>query len=332
MRMINIEDYNQNYMQLAKPICDAKKRVLLGTGSTIHPKYKEKLIQLGIRYLFIEDSKSKGISMEEMMDMPTWLDIISIVENAFKSAEAKSPLPLTNIQKSVKQLIEEVSKRPAIMLIPTSAVDQGLSLFAHSVNVTLLALQIGKKIGYTYAQLNDLGIGCLLHDIGKVGATELEKHPETGFNILRAHREISLISAHIAYQHHETIDGKGFPRNLSGDDILEFAQICSIANNYENLVSKEGYVPHEAIEKIMALNEIKYHHHIVLAFSQGIISYPPGTNVQLNIGSRGKGIVTRVVSNPHRPIVRLIDINKEIDLSNQPTIIVESILEESYMD
>ncbi|MDT8858782.1 HD domain-containing protein [Alkalihalobacillus sp. MEB130] len=328
MRMIHIEEYNQHTMQLAKPIFDSKRRVLLGAGTIIHPKYHAKLVEIGVKYLFIEDAKSHGISLEEMMDMPTWLDIIAVTETAYQASKANQSLPLIPIQQAVKKLIEEVKKRNAIMLIPTTAVDQGLALYAHVVNVTLIALQIGKKLRYTYSQLNDLGVGCLLHDIGKTRTTNKEDHPQVGFDIIRANREISLVSAHIAYQHHETFDGKGYPRKLSDNQILEFAQICTVANDYDHMISKEGYLPHEAIEQIMALSETTYSYRVVLAFSQAIISYPPGTQVQLNIGSKGKGIVTRIQSNPHRPIVRLLEVNKEINLSDQPTIIVESIIRE----
>ncbi|WP_227937128.1 HD-GYP domain-containing protein [Alkalihalobacillus deserti] len=324
MRLIELNEYNDSYMQLAKPVYDSKRRVLLGIGTKIHPKYLAKLKQLGIKYLFIEDITSKGISLEDMMEMPTWLDILAIVENAFKAVAANQLIPLLDIRKSVKKLIEEVIKRNAVMLIPTTAVESSLTPFAHAVNVTIIALQTGKKLGYNNSQLNDLGIGCMLHDIGKATTIKQEDHPENGFNILRAYREISLMSAHIAYQHHETLDGQGFPRQLSGDQVLEFAQICSIANDFDNFVSA-GLLPHVALEKIMSLSEKKYEYHIVLAFSKGIISYPPGTNVQLKIGS---GIVTRIDSNPHRPIVRIHRLNKEIDLGEQPTLLIESILKE----
>lgn len=323
--MVHINDYQESMMELAKPVYDSKRRILLGVGSKVHLKYLEKLDQIGVKYLFVDDVKSKGISLDEMMDMPTWIDMISIVEQAFEAAAKDEFLPLLEIQKAVKKLIEEVKQRNAIVLIPTTAVDRALIPFAHMVNVTLIALQIGKKLGYTNSQLNDLGIGCLLHDIGKVKTSIREDHPESGFNIIRANREISLMSAHIAYQHHETLDGEGFPRKLAQDQVLELAQICSIANDYDNFISLEGLLPHVALEKIMTLSDKKYGHHIVVAFSKGIISYPPGTNVQLNIG---KGIVTRIQSNPHRPVVRLHQLQKEIDLNEQPTILVEVVLNE----
>ncbi|WP_088102085.1 HD-GYP domain-containing protein [Halalkalibacter urbisdiaboli] len=328
MRMIEINEYDESSMQLAKPVCDSKRRVLLGSGSKLHPKYLEKLIQMGIKYVFVEDSSSKGISLDEMLDMPTWMDIITVVERSFNSVVTNKPLPIVDLQVAVKKLIEEIKKRDAIMLIPTTAVDSLLTPFAHTVNVTLIALQIGKKIGLTNSALNDLGIGCLLHDIGKSKTNVKEEHPEAGFNIIRSNRELSLMSAHIAYQHHERLDGTGYPRNLSENDIIEYAQICSIANDYDNFVSIEGVVPHEAIERIMTFSDTKYSHSLVAAFSQGIISYPPGTNVKLNIGT---GIVTRVESNPHRPIVKLHKLLKEVDLNKQPTIVIESILKEKVV-
>ncbi|MCD8500779.1 MAG: HD domain-containing protein [Bacillaceae bacterium] len=58
--------------------------------------------------------------------------------------------------------------RKAIVLIPTSMIDEALSLYAHSVNVTLLSLQIGKHLNYNQLQLLELGLGTILHDIGKL--------------------------------------------------------------------------------------------------------------------------------------------------------------------
>jgi HD-GYP domain-containing protein (c-di-GMP phosphodiesterase class II) len=311
-------------MQLSKPIYDVKKRILLNAESKIHPKYMDKLKEIGIKFVFIEDAKSAGISLDEMIDMPTWIDMVGVVEKAFVSSVNNQPLPLMDLQRATKKLIEEVKQRRTIILIPTSTIDSLLQPFAHAVNVTLIALQIGKQLGYTYSQLNDLGIGCFLHDIGKTKSSVKEDHPEKGFAIIKANREISLLSAHVAYQHHEKLNGEGFPRKLKGDDILEYAQICRIANDYENMISTEEISPNEAIEKIMALTDVNYVHKIVLAFTNTIIGYPPGTNVVLSNGE--KGIVSRIESHLQRPIVKIYDTNSEIDLSEQATLFIEEIV------
>lgn len=325
MRLINIEQYDYETMQLAKAIYDSKKRILLGCETRIHPKYLAKLREIGVQSVFVEDAKSAGITLDEMIDMPKWVETISIVEEAYEQIANKRPLPLKSIQKTVKMLIEELNGRKALILIPTSSIDRELAPFAHSVNVTLIALQMGKQLGYTNFQLNDLGIGCLLHDIGKQAGIEEDKHPEEGFNIIRSNREINLLSAHIAYQHHETIDGEGFPRKLRGEDVIEFAQVCGLANAYENMISRDNISPNDAYERILALSEKKYSYNVVLAFSKSIIGYPPGTSVMLSNGEAG--MVTKIISHLQRPVVRLDSSGEEIDLSEEMTIFIDKIIE-----
>jgi HD-GYP domain-containing protein (c-di-GMP phosphodiesterase class II) len=330
MRMINIKEYNRKTMQLAEPIIDYRKRVLLASGATIHPKYMEKLVEIGIKSIIIDDEKSVGITLDEMIDMPTWIDAISVVEKAFEQIKNRQELAISDLQETVKKLINEVLQRKAIILIPTSSIDQRLSQYAHNVNVALISLQIGRKLNLNQLQLNGLGLGCLLHDIGKAVTADYFLHPELGFKLLKSNHEVSLLASHIAYQHHENFDGSGFPRGIMGNEILEFAQICSVANDYDNMISKDGIQPHEAIERIMALVEKKYSHAVVLSFTNGIISYPPGTHIRLNNGLFG--IVTRIQSHLHRPIVKVEGINEEVDLSEQSTLFIEKVYNDILID
>lgn len=328
MRMISIQEYDRKTMQLAEPIIDYRKRILLASGSTIHPKYMEKLMEIGINTVIIEDAKSAGITLDEMIDMPTWIDAISSVEKLFEQARKGQQLVINELQETVKKLINEILQRKAIFLIPTTSIDQKLSQYAHAVNVALISLQIGRRLNLNQIQLTGLGLGCLLHDIGKTQTNNYMSHPEVGFNILKSNREISLLSSHIAYQHHESFDGSGFPRGLAGKDILEFAQICSVANDYENMISKDNIQPHEALERIMALSEKKYSHSIVLSFTNGIISYPPGTHIRLNNGLFG--IVTRIESHLHRPIIKVEGVLEEVDLSEQSTLFIERVYNDNF--
>lgn len=329
MRMINIQEYDKNTMQLAEPIYDFRKRILLANGSTIHPKYMEKLKEIGIKSLIIEDAKSVGITLDEMIDMPTWIDAITVVEKVYNQVQKGQEIALVELQETTKKLINEVIQRRAIILIPTSTIDQSLAPYAHAVNVALISLQMGRKLNFNQLQLNGLGLGCLLHDIGKAVTDNEGLHPEKGFQILKKHREISLLVSHIAYQHHEAFDGSGFPRGLKGGQILDFAQVCSVANDYENMISKEEIQPHEAIERIMSLVEKKYSHDAVLSFTNGIISYPPGTHIRLNNGKFG--IVTRIDSHLHRPIVKVEGINEEVDLSEQSTLFIEKVYNDDLL-
>jgi HD-GYP domain-containing protein (c-di-GMP phosphodiesterase class II) len=324
MQLIEISKYDHETMQLARPIYDRMRRVLLASGRTIHPKLINRIQSMGISTLMVEDAESIGITMDEMVDMPTWMDMIDVVQKAYQLAEKKKTINIIELQKAVVKIIHEVTKRKTIFLIPSSSVADELKNYAHSVNVTLLTIQTAKKLHYTNSQLRDLALGSMLHDIGKVVSNEQKEHPQKGFELIKTQREISLLSAHIAYQHHEQLNGKGYPRGLSGDELLEFPQICAIANIYERLISNGTYLPHEALEFIMTKHEVEYKGKVVEAFLNSVPSYIPGTKVMLSNDKRA--IVIGIKSHLHRPVVRLLHNSEEIDLAESPSILIKEIL------
>jgi HD-GYP domain-containing protein (c-di-GMP phosphodiesterase class II) len=165
----------------------------------------------------------------------------------------------------------------------------------------------GISLEYDELKLRDLGVGALLHDIGKIEidpeilnksgrllpeeAVEIKGHPIKGFEILRKNPDISLISAHCAYQHHERFDGSGYPRRLNGEQIHEFAHIVAIADVYDALTSDVSYrraVPvYEAIAIILKASGTLFDENLVNYFIENIAIYPIGTVVRLNTNQIG---------------------------------------------
>ncbi|WP_178025294.1 HD-GYP domain-containing protein [uncultured Paenibacillus sp.] len=320
MRIIPITEYNEQTMQLAKAVYDSRGRVLLAANHTVHPIYLERFVQMGISHLVIEDSESKGITLEEMLDFPTWLELIVHVKLAYAAAAEHKPFPTKPLFQGAKSLADEVKRRPVAISVPVTAMAAELHNYAHAVNVALISLQIAKSLSYNDLQLRDLAVGCLLHDIGKGLCDGRDGHPEAGFNFLRSIREVSLPSAHVAFQHHEQYDGSGFPRKISGAEIHEYAQICGLANFYENLVSVLHVAPHEAVEAVLAQNGSGFDPRIVQSFVQGGAPYPPGSKVVLSNGERA--IVTRIDSNMQRPAVRFSTTGQEVSLSEHPSLMI----------
>lgn len=322
MRLINIEDYKPDTMLLGRPIYDQHKRILLQAGRSIHIKLLERIKQMKISYLFVEDAVSKGITLDQMLDMPTWIDAIKVLESVFKDQKKAFLINSTReLQQLVTKLILETQNRPALMLIPSSSIPKENKLHGHSINVALLGLQMGKQLSYNYSQLKDLALGCLLHDIGKSVVND-ETHTEKGFELLKRTREISLLSAHIAFQHHETIDGEGFPRGIQ--QVHDYAQICGVANYYENLISVDQVLPHEAVERLMTKSDIKYSQKIIQSFIQSVPSYFPGTKVDLTNGKQA--IVTKVDIDLHRPTIRYLDTGEEFSLVDHPSILIKGVI------
>jgi putative nucleotidyltransferase with HDIG domain len=320
LRLIPIKEYDESSMELAKPVYDAQRRILLAANHTIHPKILERLIQMGIRTLVVDDAQSRGITMEEMLDIPTWIDVIQHVREIHETVRAKKPISIKNLLAGTGRLIMEVKKRPVLIPVPSATLPVELKPYAHAVNVTILSLQMGKGLNYNELMLRDLALGCLLHDIGKAVTEEELKHPEEGFQILRNIRELSLLSAHTAFQHHESLDGSGYPRGIKGSAFNEYAQICGLSNYYENLISNEQLPPHMAMEAVMARSDIGYSMAIVQSFVNGNPSYPPGMKVRLQTGE--EAIVAKITGHMQRPVIRKQETGEEIDLSNHPTIII----------
>ena len=129
--------------------------------------------------------------------------------------------------------------------------------FSHSVNICIISTIMGKFLGLPYTRLKKLAVGALLHDLGKIyiekrsspkTATSHRKkpgaytqHPRLGFDRLRIYPDLSILSAHVAYQHHEREDGSGYPRGLCSEEIHPFAKIVAVADSYDAMVSKRPY-------------------------------------------------------------------------------------------
>jgi len=330
MRFIDIEDYNPLTMQLAMPIYDRMRRVLLTAGRTIHPNYLERMKAIGVSTLVVEDAESTGITLEEMLDMPTWMDTIAVVQQAFEDASKKKRLNVVALQKAAATLIKEVVAHKTIILVPTSSLSEDLGHYAHSVNVALLSLQMAKHLGYNQGQLRDLALGALLHDIGKAVTDQEQEHPIKGFEIIKDNREISLLSAHIAYQHHEYINGQGYPRKLKGQAVLELPQVVGIANVYDHLLSDKKIPPHEALEYIMTKSDEEFSYKVVQAFVGSVPSYIPGTKVELYTGEQA--IVIGIKKHLQRPIIRFLKSGEEMDLSEHPAVVVKKVVNTSQED
>lgn len=324
MRLISSDEYNYKTMQLGKPVFDKQKRILLTAGRKIHPVYLNRIRQMEIRYLFVEDAESIGISMDEMLDVPTWIDAIDIIQKVYEAVSTKKELPIRELQKLVGKLIEEVKIRKLLILIPTSSLAEEFRFYAHLVNVTLLSLQLAKKLHYTQMQLNYLALGAILHDIGKVLPGKNGDHSINGFEYLRRIREVNLLAAHVAYQHHEAFDGSGVPRGMDGTEIHEFAQICAITNFYDHQLSDSKMPPHEVMEFIMTKSGTLFSPKMVQLFVQEVPSYIPGSKVILNNGR--KAIVTKILANVQRPFIRYLDTEEEISLVDYNTLLITEVI------
>lgn len=177
----------------------------------------------------------------------------------------------------------------------------------HSINVCIISLAFGRFLGFTVTQLNELGQGALLHDIGKMRVPlnmlnkpgrltapemdELRRHPEYGYELLKGKGGISPRALEVVRSHHERMDGGGYPRGLRGGQISEYAMLVSIVDVYDAITSDRAYhqgiSPHEALKLMYEWAPRSFPRELLQSFINCLGIYPVGSIVELSSGEVG---------------------------------------------
>lgn len=354
MRKVAVQNL-QPGMFLEKPVYTKGGRILLDRGVKLTESYIRRLGEFGIPFVYIWDERIAEIEIDDSVNDETRLRAAEIVHESMEKIRLGKGLDTQEIKKMVEDIIKQILDNSEALLHLSEIRIAGEQLFHHSVNVAIYAILTGVNVRYGEKELLELGTGALLHDIGKSrlparilnspepsffsDCEEFRNHTSYGFEIMRRENNLSLLSAHVAYQHHECYDGTGYPRGLKGEEIHEYARIAAIANTYDILVSGlygKRLAPYQTIEYIIAQAGRAFDPKLARIFSTNIAVYPLGSLVRLNTGQ--KGFVIHIPKNyPTRPIVRLIadaDGKKytgnypEINLLQELTVFVEEVLEE----
>lgn len=195
----------------------------------------------------------------------------------------------------------------------------------HPVNVTIVSLLLGKALGLPQAAMVDLGMAAFLHDIGKTQLPDRVRWPEENFSSA----EYKLYQEHVGLgvtlgqrmaltpgalqaiaQHHELVDGSGFPNRLKGDSVCLPAKILALVDRYDNLCNPSrpalAITPHEALSLIFAQLKPRFDSVVLSAFIRMMGVYPPGSVVQL-VDERFALVVSVNSSRPLKPRVVVHD-------------------------
>jgi HD-GYP domain-containing protein (c-di-GMP phosphodiesterase class II) len=214
----------------------------------------------------------------------------------------------------------------------------------HPVNVTVMSLLLGKAMGLAGQDLIDLGMGAFLHDIGKLQLPQRVRWFEDGFSIEEFKQYQEHVTKSVAIgnrmqlsegalmaiaQHHEMMDGSGFPMRPPSSELTLAARILALVNRYDNLCNPVRLVsaltPHEALSLLFAQHKARFDNLVLSAFIRMMGVYPPGSVVQL-IDGRYALVVSVNSVRPLKPRVIVHDATVPkhealiLDLESQPSI------------
>lgn len=359
MRMMPIS-HSRPGMKLAKKIYSDNGVVLLAEGVELTSSLIRRLGDCGISFLYIQDARTDDLVIPEILSEETQRRTIQAIREAFNAFTDQQnnrksgyyPYIGRNMREVMQMIMDDLNshKDAMIMLMNLHTVDH--YLYAHSLNVCVYTTLLGMARGYSHEQLVTLGLGAMLHDIGKTQISmqvllkpgmlsayefdEMKRHAERGFYLLKDEPNIPLLSAHCAFQHHERMNGTGYPRGIKGNEIHEYAKWIGIVDSYDAMTSQRIYrdamLPHQAVEVLYTGSGTLYDTSMLELFRDKVAIYPIGLLVTLNTGQ--SAIVVDINSTcAHRPIVRVltdeagveIKATYELDLSKQHNILIAKV-------
>lgn len=333
-------------------LLDSRERILLRRGQIVTPEFMERTKEEGYSSFLAEIwEEDKELVAREDISLEIKKKTLENMQEILEDLSQGKTTSIVPLGQNVSQMAEEV-KAHKELVIPLIQLKKHDDLtFTHSLNVAVISLFIAKFLGLKDEELANLGLGALLHDLGKLVIPPeilnkpsklseeeyeiVQKHPLSAKNILDEKTQLSEKVKEIPLQHHEKIDGSGYLFHLTKKEISILSRIVAVADVYEALTSNRPYrkslpIP-EVVEYLMGNAGYKLDDKVVGAFIRHLSPYQVGDLIKLSTGE--EAVVSRINPVlPFRPIIRIkkrdeqgnVYFSEEIDLSYSLTLTIIS--------
>lgn len=328
MRIISIDSVKGNEL-LAKDITNNNDSILIPAGTIIKKEYVNRLKDLNVEYIYIDDEIAQGIDLTDTLEFQIKEQCLEAVREILLKYSYHNDTELQEIRFIADEIIYDVLKEPEVIYNLSSIRNKSESTYSHSLNVCALSVILAIKLKQPSQKVRDIAIGCLLHDIGftylsldyknltietctEKELKEIKKHILYGYSAVEKMDWLSPVSKDIIISHHERLDGSGYPFHLKEYKIKIGSKIAAVCDEFDskvygNLTAKMKV--HDAIDYIVSQAGVKYDFNIVKVFVDSVAAYPTGALVTTN--QNEIGIVLRQNPKcPTRPVIRIIK-NKE---------------------
>ncbi|MDE6847386.1 MAG: HD domain-containing protein, partial [Lachnospiraceae bacterium] len=275
-------------------------------GTQLKKEYIEKLQELHVKEVWIQENephaKKVVILKEEVKDF-----FKSKVKNVLEKHTYSHNKELEELCYTADRIIMNILEEDEVVEQIYDIKGRSSDIYEHSISICSLATVVALKMGIPKHIIHDIGVSCLLHDLGLRYLTidytdvdftklpeseyaEYKKHPIYGYTALRGENWISNASKNMILYHHECLDGSGYP--LKATDISKECRIIQICDTFDEMICGIGckrVKVHEAIEYLKKYKNIKFDAEIVDIFLEFTAVYPAGTIVRTS--EREMGVV-----------------------------------------
>ncbi len=338
----NLKTRNVEYVETAGDLLEETEPQK--TAQTAEPEKKKILVDKGTaRHLEI------------------YKEIISTLSYLYNRYKMGHTFETDKLQQTATKLVNAimVEKNPNTFINLVNVTGKGDYLFHHILNTTILAVLLGKKLGYSMVKLVNVALAGMTFELGmiKIPAFIIEKetklsseernqintHPILSYQIITRDLNLPVEIARVGLEHHERWDGTGYPRHIKGNEISEVSRIISIIDTYEaltkNRVYREKRDSYDAMKHILSEGSKKFDPELLKNFLSMMSIYPVGSFVRLNNNAIAKVTAADPVS-PFRPTVKIIydefgdklEDGEQIKLSREKELYVVKALKSSVVN
>lgn len=320
MKVRQIDDLTGGEV-LARAVMTLEYNVLLSEGTVLRKEYIEKLSELGIREVYIKDE----ITTEEVVLLKnevekSFKDKVRTIIEKHTYTHSKE---LVELSKTADNIITNLLEEEGVIEKIYDIKERNTDIYEHSITICSLAILTSLKMKIPHGRIHDIGVACLLHDLGlryltinymnksmdklpELELSEYKKHPVYGYSALKNEPWISDISKNIILYHHERMDGSGYP--LKATDIFLEARIVNVCDAFDEMICGIGcerVKVHEAIEHLKKNKNVLYDGKIIDVFLEFTAVYPAGSYVLTNEGETGI-VLRQNKSFPDKPFIKII--------------------------
>ncbi|KGX85671.1 HD-GYP domain-containing protein [Pontibacillus litoralis] len=274
-----------------------------------------------------------------------YLETVQKYKLMFRQWQAGSPVDVVKVRQLIVPLINEAQQNRLEILKMHRFSTKEDYLYHHSVAVGLLAALIARQLKYSKGEVIQIGLAGVLSDCGMAKIDphilhkmkplttnefeDIKKHPTYSYRMIENSKVLKHAVLLGVLQHHERIDGSGYPIGLRANKIHTYGKIIAVCDTYHAMTSERLYrskqSPFKVIEAITHDQFGKFDHRIVKALMDSFLSSMTGTRIKLNDNTVGEIIFTEA-KHPTRPMIRLQHTDEIIHLQHHPHLHIQEVL------
>lgn len=342
----------QSGMEVAKVVLDDDGQILLNEGTILTEQLLERLSFWGVSALHVKipEAMAEQIAKtEEQTEAEEFFEqeyhkTAQAVQQAFEQMRSTKQLPLEELSDLASTSVQSMVNSVGVFSHLHLARKHSEYTFYHSINVAVIAGLLGKWLGYESDDISQLVLSGLLHDIGKsqvplkilnkpapLSSDEMavmRKHAYWGYQLLVNEANLPMKVLYGVIQHHERLDGTGYPLALKKEQIHPFGRIIAIADIYDAMTSNRLYrevtAPFGVVETLLQEMYDKLDPEICTVFLNNVRNCFVGNIVLLSDGRQAE-VVYLGQFIAARPVVRTFD-GEFIDLEQRKDLSIEQLI------